>query len=104
MPLRLKWVDTNKGGTENPNIRSRLVCTEVRRPGTEAIFAVTPPLDTMRLLITKAAERYDGQGRPWTLQLIDVSRAHFYAPSVREVYVQLPPGVPCMAAPIHVDA
>ena len=28
------------------------------------------------------------------MQLIDVSRAHFYAPAVRDVYVQLPEGDP----------
>ena len=41
-PLRLKWIDTDKGGVGRRNIRSRLVCTEVRRPGTEAIFAPHP--------------------------------------------------------------
>ena len=90
-PLRLKWVDTDKGGN---NIRSRLVCTEVRRPGMEAIFAPTPPLDSMRIIISKAAERRGRTGKNLTLQLIDVSRAHFYAPSVREVYIQLPQGDP----------
>ena len=32
-PLRLKWIDTNKGDMLHPAIRSRLVCTEVRRRG-----------------------------------------------------------------------
>merc|ERR1712051_754601 len=85
-PLRLKWIDTDKGGG---NLRSRLVCTEVRRPGTEAIFAPAPPLDTLRILLSKAAERRGKNGQPLTVQLVDVSRAHFYAPSVREVYIQL---------------
>ena len=42
-PLRLKWIDSNKGDTAHPNVRSRLVCTEVRPKGVEAIFAATPP-------------------------------------------------------------
>ena len=33
------------------------------------------------------------------LQLIDVSRAHFYAESVREIYVQLPQGDPMHGRP-----
>ena len=28
-PLKLKWIDTDKGGKGAHNIRSRLVCTEV---------------------------------------------------------------------------
>ena len=95
-PLRLKWIDTDKGGA---NIRSRLVCTEVRRPGTDAVFAPTPPLDAMRALIARAAERYTSDGRPLTLQLVDISRAHFYAPSVRDVFVQLPQGDPMHGKP-----
>ena len=89
-PLRLKWIDTDKGGAGQPNVRSRLVCTEIRRQGMDAIFAPTPPLDAMRAVIAHAAERVDAHGVPLTLQLIDISRAHFYATSVREVYVQLP--------------
>merc|ERR1712155_140521 len=60
----------------------------------DAIFAPTPPLDAMRVVIAHAVERVDAHGVPLTLQLIDISRAHFYAPSVREVYVQLPFGDP----------
>ena len=53
----------------------------------------------MRAVIAKASERVGQNGRPMTLQLIDVSRAHFYAPSVREVYVQLPQGDPMHGKP-----
>ena len=93
-PLRLKWIDTDKGGVGHSKIRSRLVCTEVRRPGMEPIFAATPPLDSLRALVAKAATHIDKKGELMCLQLVDVSRAHFYAPAVREVYVQIPEGDP----------
>ena len=51
-PLRLKWIDTNKGGDGALQIRSRLVCTEVRPKGKEAIFSATPPLESLRLLVS----------------------------------------------------
>lgn len=89
-PLGLKWIDTNKGGPDAPLVRSRLVCTEVRRPGLEPIFAATPPLDTLRASLVKAASRWGRTGKDLKIQLIDVSRAHFYAQSVRDVYVRLP--------------
>ena len=54
-PLRLKWVDTNKGGSDSPFIRSRLVATEVRKPGVDPIFAPAPPPDSLRLLLSRAA-------------------------------------------------
>ena len=50
-PLRLKWIDVNKGDRKNYNIRSRLVCTEVRPRGVEAIFAATPPLESLRVIM-----------------------------------------------------
>ena len=53
--LKLKWIDTNKGDRANPLVRSRLVCTEVRRKGIEAVFAATPPLDSLKTLCVKAA-------------------------------------------------
>ena len=60
----------------------------------EAIFAATPPLDTLRAVVAKAAERRNARGQSLFLQLIDISRAHFYAEAVRDVYIQLPRGDP----------
>ena len=54
-PLKLKWIDSNKGGLQNMNVRSRLVCTEIRRKGTEAVFSATPPLESLRALVARAA-------------------------------------------------
>ena len=42
-PFKLKWIDTNKGVQHTFNVRCRLVCTEIRRKGTESIFSATPP-------------------------------------------------------------
>lgn len=94
-PLKLKWIDSNKGDEAAPRLRSRLVCTEVRPKGAEAIFSATPPLETLRALIAKAACEDPGESRdPYKILLVDVSRAHFYAPATREVYIRLPPEDP----------
>ena len=90
-PLRLKWIDSNKGDTKDYNVRSRLVCTEVRRKGVEAIFAATPPLEALRALMVYLSQEDPSQSAdPLCLTLADVSRAHFYATAEREVYIQLP--------------
>ena len=95
-PLKLKWIDSNKGDRHAFNVRSRLVCTEIRRKGIESIFSATPPLESLRILLARAASEPPVRpcGRrnsdPYKIQLIDVSRAHFYADAVRDVYIQLP--------------
>ena len=90
-PIKLKWIDSNKGDTANPNYRSRLVCTEVRRKGTVPIFSATPPLEAIRILVAKlTSEDPTKVADPLKAMLVDVSRAHFYAPAVREVFIELP--------------
>ena len=61
-PIRMKWIDTNKGEHANPLVRSRLVCTEVRRKGWEPIFVAAPPLDRLKALIGNAALRRGRSG------------------------------------------
>ena len=71
-------------------LRSRLVCTEVKPRGTDSIFSATPPLESLRALMTLVSQPPDDPNDPLTMTLADVSRAHFYAQAVREVYIQLP--------------
>ena len=53
-PIKVKFVDVNKGDGENPNYRSRLVAQEFR-DGTPSLFAATPPLEAMKILFSLAA-------------------------------------------------
>ena len=90
-PVGLKWIDTNKGSAEAPRYRSRLVCTEVRHKGVEPIFLATPPLETLRILLGVACQENVFQVEdPDLICVADVSRAHFCADAVRDVYVGLP--------------
>ena len=99
-PLGLRWIDTNKGGRTNMNIRARLVATEVRRRGVESIFCAAPPLESVRVLLAKlTSESPDSVGDPLRVALADVSRAHFYAPAVRDVFIRLPSEDPESATP-----
>ena len=90
-PVGLKWIDTNKGSAETPRYRSCLVCTELRHKGVEPIFSATLPLETLRVLLTVACqEDVFPVEDPFLISTADVSRAHFYADAVRDVYVLLP--------------
>ena len=54
-PISVRWVETNKGDDDHPNVRSRLVAREIRTAGQEAIFAPTPPLESLRMVLSYAA-------------------------------------------------
>ena len=67
------------------------MCTEVRHKGVEPIFSATPPLETLRVLLSDACqEDVFRVVDPFLISIADVSRAHFYADAVRDVYVRLP--------------
>ena len=94
-PIGSKWLDINKGDESKPNYRSRLVAQEIRRGPDEDMFAATPPLDANKclfsLVMTKSARgRAQNFREKSKLLFIDVSRAYFYAPSRRAMYVKLP--------------
>ena len=100
-PISVRWVDVNKGDDVTPNIRSRLVARQIRGPGEEATFAPTPPLETLRSIISLAAT--DLPGRPvccrdpsseerTQVSAVDISRAYFNVSTEGSppAYVQLP--------------
>ncbi len=77
-----------KGDDENPNYRSRFVAREVRRFGEEPIFAPTPPLESLRTILSLAMT--DLPGRPkhvrdpaserrTQISFIDIKRAYLCA-------------------------
>ena len=53
-PIIVRWLEVNKGDDENPNYRSRLVAREIRMAGEDAIFAPTPPLESLRMVLSYA--------------------------------------------------
>ena len=84
-PIGTRWIDTNKGDHNKPNYRSRLVAKEYKINNQPELYAATPPTECMRLLISRAAEKKTNK-----MIYIDISRAYFYAKSVRPTYVKLP--------------
>ena len=88
-PIGTRWVDVNKGDSDNPDYRSRLVAKEINRGANPELFAATPPIESLKLLISMAASKQK-QGKDLKLMFNDVSRAYFYAKSRRKIFVQLP--------------
>ena len=87
--ISTKWVDTNKGSEAEPNYRSRLVGRELNLSDRPDLFAATPPLESLKYIISLCATSQRRQ-RPHRILSIDVSRAYFYAKSIRPVFIQIP--------------
>ena len=87
--VRTRWIDTNKGDEKKPDIRSRLVAKEFNDSEIDGLFAATPPLEALRLLVSDAATVVPGHGKK-IIMINDVARAFFEAPVKRIVCVELP--------------
>ena len=77
-PVRVKWVDTNKGTEEEPVIRCRLVARDFRTNGEkdrEEFFVATPPLEMKRMLISRTASRRK-DGRFKKMLFVDAKKLH----------------------------
>ena len=89
-PLRGKWVDHSKVDSENINVRSRWVAMKFAKYQDESLFAATPPLEALRLVLSWADTR-DRRGPSAaigsrtkfgrkSILVVDVSRAFFEVP------------------------
>ena len=85
--IKGRWIDVNKGDSKKPDYRSRFVGKEFNTGVDSSLFAATPPLEALKLLISTAAS--DTQ-RDTHIMLSDVKRAYFHAPAERELYVEVP--------------
>ena len=85
-PIGVRWVDVRK---PCGRYRSRLVAKDFRprsrRNDIEGLYASMPPLELVKSLIARAAVMGD------KVMLIDIKKAHLYAPIEGEVFVELPP-------------
>ena len=86
--ITTKWVDTNKGDKEEPNYRARLVGRELALSKRHDLFAATPPLEALRMLLSVLASRQGSKRSADNFMLMsnDVRRAYFYAPATRPIY------------------
>ena len=84
-------MDIDKGDTNKPDYRSRLVAKEINTGYEEGLYASTPPLEALRWILSETATVEGGAASEEKVVLIsDVSRAFFAAPATRKVAVTLP--------------
>ena len=85
--IKGRWLDVNKGDSINPDYRSRFVGKEFNTGVDSTLYAATPPLEALKLLIRTAASDRQGEIH---MMISDVKRAYFHAPATRELYVEVP--------------
>lgn len=86
-----KWLDVSKGDSSPPNYRSRLVGREFNTFKDDRLYAATPPLEALRVVSSNAASHREGeQEGSREVMIADVSRAYFYAPVRRPLFIELP--------------
>ncbi len=89
--IKTRWIDINKGDLMSPIHRSRFVGKEFNEGKDDTLFAATPPLEALRLLVSEAAtwSRRGNKGRK-AIMINDVARAFFEAKATRDICVELP--------------
>ena len=90
--ITTKWIDTNKGDHLNPDYRARLVGRELALTKRLDLFAATPPLESLRFILSICASRQSARhrGENFVIMSNDVKRAYFYAPAQRPIYIAIP--------------
>ena len=53
-PIKVRWLDINKGDEVNAEYRSRLVAKEIKTDDRLDLFAATPPLESKKMLFSCA--------------------------------------------------
>ena len=91
-PIKTRWIDINKGDKIHPELRSRLASKDYNTGKRPDLFAATPPLEALKLLISIWMTEVMGYGNfePYVMDFIHIHRAYFHAYATREVYVDLP--------------
>ena len=76
--IATRWIDVNKQDASNPLYRSRLVGKEVTTYNDMSLYAATPPIEALRLILHHAST--DRNKSHLKTMTNDVSVAYFYAP------------------------
>ena len=69
-------------------MRARWVAKEYKTHARPELYASTPPLEALKVVLSEIATGERGRK---VVALVDVRRACFYAPARRRVFVELPP-------------
>ena len=82
-PIKTGWAEIDKVQPGKPNVRARWVAKEYKTHARPELYALTPPLEALKVLLSEIATGKRGEK---VVALVDVRRAYFYAPARRRVF------------------
>ena len=90
--VRSRWVNCNKGDSEDPDCRARLVACEVNKTGekNDLFYASTPPLEAKKAMFSRYAQHTRAGAKPLRLSFVDVRKAYFNGTPKRDIFMSLP--------------
>lgn len=87
--ITTRWLDVSKGDRENPDYRSRLVGREIKRDQRLDLFAATPPLEALKMIVSICASN-QSKDEPYRIMTSDIERAYFFAKARRPIFIEIP--------------
>ena len=54
-PIKTRWAETDKGQPEKPNVRARWVAKEYETHARPELYASTPPLEALKVVLSEIA-------------------------------------------------
>ena len=89
--VRSRWVLCNKGDSQDPDVRARLVPCELNSGEKNNLFsASTPPLEAKRFLFSRYVSERHREKQPLRLSFVDIRKAYFNALPERAIDMRLP--------------
>ena len=79
-PIMTGSAETDKGQPGKPNVRARWVAKEYKTHARAELYASTPPLEALKVVLSEIAT---GERGGKVVALVDVRRAYFCAPARR---------------------
>ena len=87
--IKTRWINISKGDEQSPDLSSRLVGKEFAHSIDPGLYAATPQVEAMRVILSRAATTQEGHKRK-VVMTKDVRMAYPNASVTREVYVEIP--------------
>ena len=82
--IDVRCIDHNLGDSSRPLLRSRLVAKDFNTGPDDELYAGTPPLEALKLIVSHAATGSKSRG----ITTDDLSRAYLHGPCRSELYVR----------------
>ena len=83
-----RWIDTNKGDEKKLRYRARLAGREVKANQRPDLFAVTPLLESLHMILSVCSHNQQSE-LPYMILSRDIKLAYFFAKTNRPLFIEI---------------